>query len=609
MAEPARTRGAPIALALGAATALLLAVAVGLVLVTGYHAARLNTAELVRERSEFLVRSVVEHIRGLLDPIEAQLTYLAGIVARERLDLARAQELGTLLTASLAAVPHQSVVAFASPDLRVLRAFRNRPATPAGISDWGDDPGFGRAIARAAQAGDSHWGRLFVAQGGQMPFANLFVPVRGDDGALIGTLIAGVSIGRLSAFLGTLAGSQLANVFVLQGRDAVLAHPLLRDGFPGLSDAHPLPSLEELGDPVLERIWAPEQERLVEREADFASAAVSARVVAVNGRNFVFLFRELDHYGEQPWVVGTYLPLDEAVPQLRRLTRLLWIGWIVLLLGLGLALLLGRALSRPIRRLAASARQVRELELEAPPARRRGPFRELNEAAEAFNAMIDGLRLFAIYVPRSLVRRLMQQAPPGRVGIEEREVSVLFSDIVGFTGFAERRTAPEVAAFLNRHFTLVDRCVEASGGIIDKYIGDSVMAFWGAPGEQPDHACRACRAALAMAAALRADNAERAARGLAPVRIRVGIHSGPAVVGDIGAPGRMNYTVVGDVVNVAERLEELARGHAHEEEGTTILVSADTADRLEDGFALLPLGRRVLRGRAEPLEVFELRIR
>jgi adenylate cyclase len=598
----------PIALVLTAATALLLLAAVGLVLFAGYRAARLNTAELVRQRSEALVLSVVEHIRGHLDPVRAQLEYLAEIVAREQLDLKRPREFGSLLSASLAAVPHASAVAFVSPDLWVLRMFRDRPTGPATVSDWSDDPDFRRAIAQAGQATDAYWGELFVAREGRMPFANLFVPVRRDD-VLVGTLIAGISVGQLSEFLATLAGDHLANAFVLRGRNAVLAHPRLREGFPGLSNAHPLPILEELGDPVLARIWAADQDRLVEREADFAGEVVDARVVDVDGRSFVFLFRELDGYGDRPWIVGTYLPLEEAVPQLGRLTRLLQVGWIVLLLGLALSLLLGRALSRPVWRLAAAARRVRDLDLDAPPARLQGPFRELNEAAAAFDAMVEGLRLFATYVPRSLVQRLMHQSSPGAVTSEDREVSVLFADIAGFTAIAERQPASEVAAFLNRHFALVDGCVEAWEGTVDKYIGDALMAFWGAPGEQPDHAMRACRAALGVAAALHADNEKRCRCGLPPVRVRMGIHSGRAVVGNIGAPSRVNYTVVGDVVNVAERLEELARTVEGEGEHATIVVSADTASQLAAGFELLPLGRQVLRGRAEPLEALKLQIR
>jgi adenylate cyclase len=288
----AEARGMPIALVLTVATALLLLTSVGLVLFAGYRTAKLNTAELVRQRSETIVRSVAEHVRGHLDPVRAQLEYLTEIVARERLDLAHPRELGLLLTASLAAVPYESVAAFVSPNLRVLRAFRNRPAAPVTVSDWSDDAGFRRAIARAEQGTGAYWGELFVARGGGMPFANLFVPLR-LEGRLVGTLVAGISIGQLSEFLGTLAGDQLANAFILHGRDAVLAHPRLRDGFPGLSDAHPLPSLEELGDPVLRRIWAPEPDRRVEREADFAGEAVDARVVDIGGRSYVFLFRKL----------------------------------------------------------------------------------------------------------------------------------------------------------------------------------------------------------------------------------------------------------------------------------------------------------------------------
>ena len=604
----AGAQGAPIALVLAVAVALLLLTTVGLVLFAGYRTAKLNTAELVRQRSEAVVRSVVEHVRGHLDPVQAQLEYLAQIVARERLDLAHSRELGSLLTASFAAVPHESVAAFVSPDLRVLRAFRNRPAAPATVSDWSDDAGFRRPIARAGQGAGTNWGELFVARGGGMAFANLFVPVR-LDGRLVGTLVAGISIGQLSEFLGTLAGDQAANAFILYGRDAVLAHPRLREGFPGLSDAHPLPSLEELGDPVLRRIWAPGPDRRVEQEADFAGEAVDARVVDVDGRSFVFLFRELAGYGDKPWIVGTYLPLEEAAPQLGRLTRLLQVGWVVLLLGLGLTLPLGRALSRPVRQLAAAARRVRELDLEAPPARLRlrGPFRELNEAAAAFNAMVEGLRLFATYVPRSLVQRLMRQGSPGAITSEDREVSVLFADIAGFSAFAERRPASEVAAFLNHHFTLVGGCVGVWEGTIDKYIGDAVMAFWGAPGEQPDHAARACWAAVGVAAALRVDNEERSRRGLPSVRVRIGVHSGRAVVGNIGAPSRVNYTVVGDVVNVAERLEELARSVIGE--SATILVSGDTAVQVGTDLEFLPRGRQMLRGRAEPLEVLELLIR
>lgn len=593
-----------IAVVLVAATAVLLASAVGLVLFAGYQVARLNTAELVRGRSEFLIGSIVERTRGHLDPVQAQLEFLADLITREHLGIDQPQKLGDLLLASLAAVPQETVVAFATPDLKVLRAFRNRPSTPLSMTDWSDDPGFEKAMAKAASATKAYWDELYVAQGREMPFINLFVPVH-LDGAFAGALIAGVAIKELSEFLDTLGGDQLAHAFILYGPDAVLAHAALRDGFPELTDQHPLPSLEQLGDPVLARIWTPD----TKWEADFGKQLTNARVIDVGGSDFVFLLQELTGYGEQTWIVGTYAPLEQAVPQLDRLTYLLWVGSVVLVVGLGLAFLVGRSLSHPIQQLAEVANRLRELNFEAPPPRLRGPFRELNEAASAFDAMIGGLRLFATYVPRSLVRRLMRPGSPRAINSEEREVSVMFTDIAGFTTLSEHLPAFEVAAFLNRHFMLVDGCVEASEGTVDKYIGDAVMAFWGAPGEQPDHAERACRTALSVAQALRTDNEARAQKGLPPVRVRIGIHSGRAVVGNIGAPSRVNYTVVGDVVNVAERLEELARTAAQQDEAVSVLVGSATAAQLGEDFELQSLGSYMLRGRREPLEVFQLRVR
>ena len=343
-----RTPSVPIALALVVATTVLLSVTVGFVLFAGYRTARLNTGELVRERSEYLIRSVVERTRAHLDPVRAQLEFLADLIERERLGIAQPEKLGDRLLASLAAVPQETVVAFATPELQVMRAFRSRPGTPVMISDWRDDPGFERAMARASEAPEAYWGELYVAAGREMPFINLFAPVR-IDGKFVGALIAGVAIEELSDFLASLGGSQLANPFILYGPDAVLAHPALRNGFHGLSDQHPLPTLAELGDPVLQRVWSEDPRHRLDQNKDFTNNSVELRLVDLKDQTFVFILQELPGYGGLPWTIGTYRPLDEAVPQLDRLTHLLWVGGIVLLLGLGLALWLGRSLSRPVR--------------------------------------------------------------------------------------------------------------------------------------------------------------------------------------------------------------------------------------------------------------------
>src|SRR5690606_8705824 len=161
-------------------------------------------------------------------------------------------------------------------------------------------------------------------------------------------------------------------------------------------------------------------------------------------------------------------------------------------------------IAQPVRRLAAVADALRALDPARIGALPRSPLRELDSAALAFNAMITGLRWFATYVPRSLVLMLMRRGD-GELVSDERALTVLFTDMIGFSAIAQRLTPPQLADFLNRHFGLLAACIEAEGGTVDKYIGDSVMAFWNAPETQPDHAARACRAARRIAEALAAD--------------------------------------------------------------------------------------------------------
>lgn len=188
----------------------------------------------------------------------------------------------------------------------------------------------------------------------------------------------------------------------------------------------------------------------------------------------------------------------------------------------------------------------------------------------------------------------------------ECEVTVLFTDIVDFTNFAEHLPASDTAAFLNNHFRVLAACVEAEDGTIDKFIGDSLMAFWGAPDVQADHPARACRAARAIAAAIVSDNQRRRELGLPPVRIRIGIHTGRAVVGNIGAPGRINYTLVGDIVNTAQRIEDVAKDWMTDNDEAVVLASDVVLQAVGSRFAAQSVGQQILRGRQATTDVFRL---
>jgi adenylate cyclase len=215
--------------------------------------------------------------------------------------------------------------------------------------------------------------------------------------------------------------------------------------------------------------------------------------------------------------------------------------------------------------------------------------------------MTRALRVFAQYVPKPIVQSLIGRGSTASLVSERREVTVLFTDIVDFTLRTADLSAEDTAEFLNHHFGVVAACIEPEGGVVDKYIGDAVMALWGALEPQPDHAVRAVRSAKAIAAALRDDNARRRQR----VRVRIGVHTGAVVVGNIGTPTRMNYTVVGDTVSVAQRLEDLGKVLLPNVD-IAILLSASTARALPAEVGVRSLGTHQLRGIAGATEIFAL---
>jgi len=590
-----------ITVAIIAGVALLLLMALGLILVVSYEIARRNTEELTADKSGLIIDSIVDRVRDHLDPVAAQLAHVARLLEDGTVDPGDTATLRRLMWSAMAATPQVSVVAFVTPEARVLRTFRNRPNQPLRVSDWSDDTVLRRMIERARVGKRAFWGHLFVAEPVGRTYVNRVRPVFIGE-RFLGILISGVSVIELSDFVRQLGETRGTRAFILQGADTVLAHAALRRGFKGLSDEHPLPSIEEVNDPVLA---APSLRRAIAAN-NLRSSGITRHLIRAGGQRYVVILRRLDGYGGQHWYVGAYLPSVELTAQLSRLPYVPAVGLGVAVIALLGAIAFGRRLSKPIRRIAGEARKVQNLNLYALAALPRSAFRELDEVSQAFNAMTDALRGIAAYVPTSLVTRLVHDARRGPIPSEERDVTIMFTDIVGFTALSEKLKPSEVARLLNEHFSLVDACVAREGGLVDKYIGDSVMAFWGAPERQPDHAARACRAALAIIEAIENDNVRRREAGLPVVQVRIGVHSGPVVVGDIGTPVRLNYTVIGDTVNTAQRLEMLARELVDESVEAAALVSGETAKQLTDRFALEALGVQHLRGRQQAIDVHRL---
>jgi len=208
---------------------------------------------------------------------------------------------------------------------------------------------------------------------------------------------------------------------------------------------------------------------------------------------------------------------------------------------------------------------------------------------------------FARYLHPQLVEELCRSPAPPQLGGEERELTVLFTDIRDFTTVAERLTPTDLVALMNEFFSAMTDIVLAQRGMLDKYVGDSLMAVFGAPLPDPDHARHACRAAVDMQAALASLRAGWRAGGRPSLEMRIGINTGPMVIGNMGTERHFDYTVMGDEVNVAARLEA-----ANKSLGSEILISAATYRQLGAGAMVRPRGTIEVKGRTQPVEVFEL---
>jgi adenylate cyclase len=295
------------------------------------------------------------------------------------------------------------------------------------------------------------------------------------------------------------------------------------------------------------------------------------------------------------------VPLGPVLAPFERIQRVATLAGIVALLLAGLlATVLSRGLTRPVQRLVAATRRVAagEYDVRVPVTAQD----EIGTLAEAFNGMAEGLLLKERYrgvLDKVVSPEIAEELLKGeiRLGGETREVTTLFADVRGFTARTEGMEPQEVIALLNDYLGRATAAVEAEGGVVDKYVGDEVIALFGAPVARPDDPLRAVRAALAIRAAVQALNAERAAWGEPPLDLGIGINTGFAVAGNMGSARRMNYTVVGESVNLTARLCAAA-GPGE------ILISQATHERVRDRIDARRLPAIRVKGLSYPVQPY-----
>jgi len=320
-----------------------------------------------------------------------------------------------------------------------------------------------------------------------------------------------------------------------------------------------------------------------------------------DGQDYLFRvrrFSQRDGYSGYSLLIAAE---DDFVPEVRKLQ----IRGLVIALFVGgcfipVAWIFGGRMSASLKRLTA---QTSRLHLLAPPddAPVTSRIAEIDELGRTMAVAQHTVWSFAHFVAADIVKGIIDRSISTELGGVRQEVTILFTDVRNFTGIAETADPNLLMRQTSRHLTALTEAFLAEGGTVDKFIGDSVMVFWNAPRPQGDHVERACRAALSAKAASDALNAQFEAEGLQPFAVRLGIHVGDAVVGNIGSLERMEYTVLGNTVNLAARLEGL-----NKEYGTAILVSDAVRCRVENLFRFRSIGFVPVRGMTTEIQVHEI---
>lgn len=436
----------------------------------------------------------------------------------------------------------------------------------------------------------SFWTDLYILFRNKKPAVTAAYPLMDNQGNLLGVWGTDIELHEMSHFLKSLRIGNNGVAFIINQKNEVVAYPEgSRITKKENGKLRPV-SVEELG-----------EDSLTAAIKAYVQHGHTKLVVESRGKRYLASFKEFPPSFAAPWKVAVVVPEDDFVSGAKRITRItLLISLGILLVSIYLAILLSRSISKPIMLLTEETQNIRDFHLEY-----RGDItsriKEIQLMGHSLSAMRTGLQAFRRYVPAELVRQLIQTGEEARLGGQKRELTVFFSDIAGFTTIAEHLGPEELMIHLSEYFDELTQIISHHQGTVDKYIGDGIMAFWGAPLPEENHAGLACLAALLCQERLQALNRKWAEAGKITLPTRIGISTGETVVGNVGSSERINYTVMGDNVNLASRLEGVNRLY-----GTRILVGKATYDQVAEEFRFRPVDIIAVKGKTIETTVYEL---
>jgi adenylate cyclase len=461
----------------------------------------------------------------------------------------------------------------------------------------------------ARDAGGPIWteGRTLRSGTQAVPGVTYATPIYDKDKKLIGVTTVDFDISAISRFLNSNPIGKAGFAFIIEktagGKYQVLAHPQPEILTREVKDERGRSQFEftewqKLSDERVVRFM----EMFSENSREYLGHDLRTFRFSAGGADYFGSYRRMAGKDLPGWIIALVIPYNEIMGAVdRNNLETMLIGIAAFFLILVSSAWISALVSKPLRRIALDSEAIGRFELEARPLER-SQIREVDQLMVATHDMKRGLRSFGKYVPADVVRQILASGGEAELGGQKASLTIFFTDIADFTTISERLEPEALVDQLGEYFEAMSGALrQQPPGTLDKFIGDSIMAFWGAPLPNPDHAVTACRAALACQERLKELQEKWIREGKPLFHQRIGINTGEVIVGNMGSANRLNYTVVGDTVNTASRFEGLNKLY-----GTRIIIGQSTWDLVKERFVARPLDLVSVKGSMKGVRIYEL---
>ena len=446
------------------------------------------------------------------------------------------------------------------------------------------------------------WEDVYVFASDKIPGVSCAMPVYEKNGNLIGVLGIDIGVMEFSFFLGDIELSKIGKAVLLNNKDEIIAVSMDRTN---KSDVINEILFKGQNINELNLVLAEDSKNNLIRESYFTYQGSKGQkhlpIFKSNKKKYITKYQRFNPNEYFHWSVGIVIP-EKTIMGTVNINNIivLSISLFFIILSLALGIWFSKSIANPLSLLSKEMEKVQRFELDDTK-EVRSVLKEVHEMNSSFQNMIVGLRSFKKYVPSNLVSKLIKLGQEANIGGEKRRLTLFFSDIRSFTTISEKLDPEELVENLVEYLSKMSKAIIENNGTVDKYMGDGIMAFWGAPDQVNDHSVLACYSALECQIILDKIAKENPDSNLAKFFTRIGLHTGEVIVGNMGSDERLNYTVIGDAANLASRLEGLNKFY-----GTKTIISESTYLEAKDFISARLLDKVAVKGKSEGIFIYEL---